>query len=60
MHSTNTKMAAIFYAESIKLLGRIEFNGIFSGNESVYGEFQYYPLVLFVLSISVIIQKYGT
>ena len=45
IHSTNTKMAAIFYAESIKLLGRIEFNGIFSGNESVYGESHYYALL---------------
>ena len=39
-------MAAIFYAESIKLLGRIEFNGIFSGNESVYGGIPLLPTVV--------------
>ena len=45
IHSTNAKIAAVFYAESIKLLGRIEFNGIFLGNESVYRESHNYPLL---------------
>ena len=49
-----------FYAESIKLLGRIEFNGIFSGNESVYRE-SHYPLLelVLVLNISMFIQKHN-